>query len=199
MQGRVALCNRWRNITLQHQPQNAVIELIVHAIGRAEIQTLRQACGCSILRILFIQVLRGDDWVIRRQVGRRCEDVRQGSAEVVELREPPHAEDVLDRRDHVRRVDEAMHRARPVVGRDGVERCAVRIGVVGPRLRVVFNDEDHRVLPIRAVRERLHDPPKCEVVVGHARARRALARTPGARWSIGSHMISSCGMLPSRT
>src|SRR2546430_10056053 len=30
-----------------------------------------------------------------------------------------HAEDVLDRRDHIRRVDEAMHRARPVVGRDG--------------------------------------------------------------------------------
>ena len=59
MKGRVALCHRWRNITLQHQPQNAVIELIVHAIGCAEIQTLRQACGCSILRILFIQVLGG--------------------------------------------------------------------------------------------------------------------------------------------
>ena len=40
MQGRMALRNRWRNITLQHQPQNAVIELIIHAIGCAEIQTL---------------------------------------------------------------------------------------------------------------------------------------------------------------
>src|SRR4029077_20236806 len=53
--------------------------------------------------------------------------------------------------------------------------------VVGSRLRVVFYDEDHRVLPIRAVRERLHDPSKSEVVVGHARARRALARTPGGQ------------------
>jgi hypothetical protein len=172
---------RLRNVALQHQPQNAVVELIVHAIGRAEIQPLRHACGCGILRILFTQVLRGDDWVIRGRVGRRCEDVCQGPAEVIELREPPHAEDVLDRRDYVRRVDEAMHGARPVVGRDGVERRAVRIGVVGARLRVVLNDEDHRVLPIRTVRERLHDPPKSEVVVGHARARRALARPAGGQ------------------
>jgi hypothetical protein len=57
----------------------------------------------------------------------------------------------------------------------------VRIGVVGPRLRVVFNDEDHRMLPIRAMRERRHDPPKSEVVVGQARERRAPARTPGGQ------------------
>ena len=40
VQGRVSLCNRWRNIGLQHQPQNAVVELIVRAIGSAEVQTL---------------------------------------------------------------------------------------------------------------------------------------------------------------
>src|ERR1700722_3600722 len=125
MQSCVARCNRWRNITLQHQPQNSVVELIIDAIWCAEIQPLRQARGRSLRRILFIQVLRGDHWVISLQVGRQREDVCQGSAEVIKLRKPPHDEDVLDRRDHVRRVDEAMHRARPVVGRDGIEGRAV--------------------------------------------------------------------------
>jgi hypothetical protein len=37
MQRRLALCDRRRNIPFQHQPQNAVIELIVPAIGRVEI------------------------------------------------------------------------------------------------------------------------------------------------------------------
>src|SRR5258708_11644593 len=36
------------------------LPIFVHAIGCAEIQILRQACGRGVLRILFIQVLRGD-------------------------------------------------------------------------------------------------------------------------------------------
>ena len=88
------LCNCWRSITFQHKPQNAVIKLIVQTIGCAKIQPLGHACGCRILRIFFIQVLRGDDCVIRRKVGRRCEDVRQGSAEVIKFRESTHTQNV---------------------------------------------------------------------------------------------------------
>jgi site-specific recombinase XerD len=32
MHGRAALCHRWQRLPLQHQPQNAVMELIVHVI-----------------------------------------------------------------------------------------------------------------------------------------------------------------------
>jgi Abnormal spindle-like microcephaly-assoc'd, ASPM-SPD-2-Hydin len=71
MQSRVARRNRWRNITLQHQPKNTVVELMVHAIGYAEIQAVRHACGPRYSRICFIQVLGGDDGVIRLEVSRR--------------------------------------------------------------------------------------------------------------------------------
>jgi hypothetical protein len=37
MEGRAALCNWRRSITLQHQPQNTVIGLIICAIGCAKI------------------------------------------------------------------------------------------------------------------------------------------------------------------
>src|SRR5437764_1504311 len=115
MQGPMALGGWWRNIALQHQPKNAVVELIIYAIRFAKVQPFRHTCGCGLLRILFVQILCGDDWVIRRQIDCRCEDVCEGAAEVIKLREPAHAEDVLDRRNNVCRVDEAMYSAWPVV------------------------------------------------------------------------------------
>src|ERR1035438_8122450 len=69
MQGCPALCHRLRHLGLQHQPQDAVIKPIIHAIGRADIQPLRHSSGRGMRGILFIQILIREDWVIRGQVG----------------------------------------------------------------------------------------------------------------------------------
>src|SRR6266571_1358740 len=51
----------------------------------------------------------------------------------------------------------------------------MRVDVIGPILRVVLQHEDHRVLPEGTLRQRLDDPPQCEIVVRHVRSRRWLA------------------------
>src|SRR6185369_7336613 len=41
----------------------------------------------------------------------------------------------------------------------------MRVNVVGAMLRVVFENEDSSVVPVRAVRDSLHDTANCQIIV----------------------------------
>ncbi len=62
---------------------------------------------------------------------------------------------------------------------------AVRIHVVRAALRIVFQDEERRVVPERGVRDRLHCPAHRQIVVCHGSFRRRAARRRSRRMIVG--------------
>lgn len=61
----------------------------------------------------------------------------------------------------------------------------MRIDVVGSVLRIIFQNEDRRIVPVRAMRDSLHDTPDREIVIGDRRSRRGLADARSAGVIVG--------------
>ena len=79
------------------------------------------------------------------------------------------------------------------VGADDLDRGAVAVDVVEAGLGVVLDDEDRRVLPVLAVRDRVDDLADREVVVGDLGGRRSAGRRCG-RWT-----ARTCSGWPGRS
>src|SRR5947209_20180959 len=103
----VARRGAWRLLAIDRFPEDAVEGRVVNPVGRAKVESLRLLRARPLRGVQLVERLGGTDRVVRLQVGRGREHVRERSAEVVELREAAHAEYVFDGGDHVGRVGEA--------------------------------------------------------------------------------------------
>src|SRR5665213_533873 len=119
----------------------------------------------------------------RRLISRPRKQRRNHRRESVVVVHRWQAQQRLHRPQHAHgRVEAAVHkrllprlRMRRVLADDYAQR-AVRVDVVGAVLRIVFENEERRIVPIGRVRNRLHSAANREIVVGHRRLRRRPAR-----------------------
>ena len=81
-------------------------------------------------------------------------------------------------------IDKRLRRARRIFA-DDQGGGAMRIDVVGAILRVVFEDENGGVVPIRAVRNRIDDAAERQIVIGYRGLWRGLARRACLRVIVG--------------
>ena len=121
-----------------------------------------------VLGFLSDQVVRGNrrqNSLVRCQIRRLLENVhRHGrSIQLVHRRNPQQH---FHRANHAHRIVKFVdQRTRAIVSADGQPHRPVRIDVVRAGLGVIFHDEDRRIFPIGARRDRFHEPPHRVVVV----------------------------------
>ena len=177
----IAAHRRGRRVFANGAPQNIVQRVVVVLVRFVEIHARRRSRG----RGVGIPLVQGDARLlggVRGRVGLALERRRHDARPRVEVRHGLQAEQEFDGAQHRRGVIHgAVHGVALHPGRNQKRRRAVRIHVVRPVLRVVFQHANHRRRPEARFRDALHQHADGVVVV----RRQGKRRQPPGRDAVG--------------